>query len=376
MEGRTSGVEEYTLSLLIELLKLDSRNEYILFLNSFKKLPSDFSWAQNFNNIKIKRFRFPNKLINLCFWYLRWPKIDKLLGGVDIFFSPNIFFGSLSKKAKLITTFHDLSFERYPEFFSWKRRIWHAFINPKKIAEQSEKIIAISESTAKDLEIFYNIPSSKIKIIRNGCSENFRIIDRNSEELIKTKEKYGLPYKFILFLGTFEPRKNIVSIIRSFEELKKYSQKNNPMVKDYKLVLVGSQGWKSEKIFQEIEKSDFSEEIIYLDYIENEDRPYIYNLASLFVYPSFFEGFGLPAIEAMRSGTPVIAANNSSFPEVLENSAILVDPNRTDDVFLAMREIISSDKLKNSLIEKGIKKSLSYSWKKTAQKMLAVFNSL
>ncbi|MDR3559232.1 MAG: glycosyltransferase, partial [Candidatus Pacebacteria bacterium] len=150
-DGRRTGVEEYTLSLLENIFEIDRKNKYVLFLNAWKEPRFDFSTLEKYPNVKLKRLRIPNKLLNFSFWYQDWPKINRLVGGADIVFSPNIIFGAVSKYVKHVTTIHDLSFERYPEYFSQKRRWWHIFINARKICRQANRIIAVSESTKKDV---------------------------------------------------------------------------------------------------------------------------------------------------------------------------------------------------------------------------------
>ncbi len=372
-EGRRTGVEEYTLNLLAHLFEIDKENEYVLFFNSFRSSKTDFSWLKKYSNASLKKFSFPNKLLNFLFWYLDWPKIDRMIGGADIIFMPNIIFGSVSRKTKLILTIHDLSFERYPETFSRKRRLWHIFINTRKICRRADRIIAVSDSTKNDLESLYKIPSEKIQTIHSGISDKFRIIDRNDEKLIKVKEKYNLPYKFILYLGTIEPRKNIVGIIKAFDQLQKFAEKNNlEEISKYKLVIAGSKGWMPKKIFSEIEKSACRDKIIRASFIADEDKEYVFNLASLFVYPSFFEGFGFPSLEAMRCGVPVIVSNNSSLPEVVGRAGILIDPDKPGEIYAAMKEIISNRELKEKLVAEGLKQAEKFNWKKTAEEFLEV----
>jgi len=367
-KGRRTGVEEYTLNLLKNLFKIDSKNKYILFFNSYKASQACFGWIKDYPNVKIKVFRLPNKLLNFCFWYLGWPKIDKMIGGCDIFFMPNIIFGSASRKTKLIVTIHDLSFERYPETFSWKKRLWHIFINPKKICQRADKIMAISESTKNDLISIYGIHPEKITVIFNGLPEKFKPISHNDGNLIKIKEKYNLPYKFILYLGTIEPRKNIVGIIRAFNMSQKYAKKNNREdILKFKLVLAGYSGWLSKKIFQEAEKSEFKEKIIFIDSISDDDKEYLYNLASVFVYPSLFEGFGFPPLEALKCGIPTITSNNSSLPEVAGENAILIDPTKPTEIYEALKEILSSKELQEKLKSKPVPE---FSWRKTAEGFL------
>ena len=377
MEGRRTGVEEYTLGLLESLFKLDKKNDYVLFLNSWKEPNFDFGIFSKFENVRMRRFKIPNKILNLFFWYLNWPKIDDFCGGAEVVFSPNIIFGAVSKKAKLVLTVHDLSFERHSEYFSLKRRWWHIFINTRRICGAADKIIAVSQSTKNDLLDLYGIKKEKVQTVYSASSKQFKIIDRNDLHLIKTKEKYNLPYKFILLLSTIEPRKNIIGTVRAFNALQKYAQeKQREDLLKYELVIAGERGWDTKAIFAEIEKSLFRQKIKMINSIPDEDKPYLYNLASLFVYPSFFEGFGFPPLEAMACGVPVITSNSSSLPEVVDGAAIMIDPDKPDEIRIAMKEILSDGEFRCNLIKKGLKKSQEFTWEKTARQMLKFFNSL
>jgi len=366
-EGRRTGVEEYTLNLLSNVFKLDKKNEYVLFFNSWKESRLDLEWIKKYPNIKIKKFNYPNKLLNLCIWYFSWPKMENLIGKMDAFFMPNINFCSLSKKTKLILTIHDLSFELFPENFSWKSRIWHFLINPRKLCQKADKIIAVSSSTKSDICTFYKINPEKIEVIHSSVSDEFRIINRNESKMIEVKEKYKLPYNFILYLGTMEPRKNIIGIIRAYNHFR--SLKNGELDK-YKLVIAGAKGWKENGISREIKKSPFKEDILAIGFIEVENKPYLYNLASLFVYPSFFEGFGFPPLEAMKCAVPVIVSGVSSLPEIVGNAGILIDPEKPDEISKAMQEILLNKDFKNKLREKGLKKAKDFDWNISAEKFL------
>ncbi len=372
-EGRRTGVEEYTINLLKKIFQEDKRNKYILFLNSWKKPKIDLSWTKKYSNVKIKIFRFPNKLLNLFLWYLQWPKIDLMLGGVDIIFMPNINFIANSKKAKLILTIHDLSFEYFPETFSWKRRLWHIFINAPKLAKRADKIIAVSQSTKDDIVKNYQISPTKIEVIYNGISNNFKTVDRNNPKLLEIKEKYELPFNFILFLGTFEPRKNIEGLVEAYEKIR--GEKNKVLDK-YKLVIAGSDGWKSKRIKESIQKSKFKKDIILLNFIADKDKVYVYNLATLFVYPSFFEGFGIPPLEAMKCGVDVVASNNSSLPEVVGKGGILIDADRPDEIAIACKEFLLNKKLHEEFSYNKLRQAQKFSWSKSAKMFLKLINEL
>lgn len=364
-EKKISGVGEYALELLKNLLEADSKNEYVVFSNSFKqKANRNFEWIKKYPSVKLERFSFPNRILNFCFWYLNWPKIDKMIGGADVFFAPNINFLSVSKKCRLVATFHDLSFERYPNFFPFKTRLWHEyFVNPWRIARTAEKLIAVSESTKKDLETIYKTDPEKIDVVRHGISDSFKVIDRNDPKLLEIQKKYNLPYKFVLYLGNIEPRKNISSIASAY----KIFISKKPELGKFKLILAGN----ISPLCREMVKK---ENLKTCGYIEREDRPYVYNLASLFVYPSFFEGFGLPILEAMACGAPVIASNNSSIPEVAGRAAIFIDPNRPSELAEAMKAVLTDEKLYTNIKERGLLQSKKFNWKKCALESMPAFS--
>lgn len=369
-DGKRTGVEEYTINLLENIFQLDKKNEYILFTNSYHDSYFDERIFAHFKNVKVKRFHFPNKLLNFCFWYLNWPKVDKMLGGVELFFMPNINFIALSPKVKLVLTIHDLSFEIFPETFSFKRRAWHAFINPRKLARRADQIISVSDSTMHDAAERFNIHENKISRIYNGVSEEMTELDRNDPKLIEVKERYHLPFNFILYLGTVEPRKNIPAIIKAFDQLKRM---NRAETNKYKLVIAGGMGWKVEEILKCGRQAEFTDDIIFTSCITNEDKAAVYTLASLFVYPSFFEGFGIPVLEAMRCGVPVITSNNSSLPEVVGAGAIMVDPDKPDELFKAMKEVLLDRELMQHMQLQSPRQAIRFNWRTAARETLEIF---
>ena len=377
VEGRRTGVEEYTLNLLKNIFEADTKNEYVLFWNSFRQPKTRLNWTSKYKNVSVKKFNYPNKLLNFCFWYLKWPKIDLLLGGLDVFFFPNIIFGSVSGKAKTIVTMHDLSFERHLEKFSLVRRLWHAFINPKDFCQRADRIIAVSESTKRDLMSIYGIKEKKITVSHSGIGQEFQVIDRNDAELLQVKEKYNLPYKFILYFGTIEPRKNVIGLIRAFNALQDFANSSgNLEIQKHSLIIAGQSGWSSAEIYQEIKYSKYRNKIRIIKSVPSHDKRYIFNLATLFVYPSFFEGFGFPPLEAMACGVPTIVSNNSSLPEIVERAAIMIEPDKPDEIFHAMREILLERSLYEKLKKSGLAQVEKFKWEKTAKEFLGIVQKL
>ncbi|MEW6407842.1 MAG: glycosyltransferase family 1 protein [Patescibacteria group bacterium] len=370
VEGKQSGVEEYTINLLENLFKIDSKNEYRLFCNAYKAKSLNISIFNQYKNVKIYKYNWPNKILNLSFRILNYPKIDKMLGGVDLFFAPNIMFFGLSGNCKLILTIHDLSYEYYKNFLTFYRRFWHKFLNPKGLAEKADKIICPSYSTKSDLVKTYGIPAGKIEVIYSGLSDVTRgdLVVQDDAGVIR--KKYNLPEKFILFLGTFEPRKNIIGIISA------YKMFNLRCYTPYKLVLAGSGGWKNKKIFEKIKKEGLEKDIVLSGHIDSNDKQAVLSLASLFIYPSFYEGFGFPPLEAMQYGVPVITSACSSLLEIVGKAALLVNPYNIEEIAQAMYQVLSDEKLREGLIKRGYEQAKKFKWEKTARRTLGIFKEI
>lgn len=358
-----SGIEEYTENLLSHLLPIDSNVKFKLFFSSYRQKLKDYDWL-NLPNVELKKYNFPNRFLFASSRFFDWPEIDRLIGGVDVFFSPHFFLTSLTSVCKRVTAIHDLSFIRFPEYFSWRKNFWHKFeMMPDWQSRLSDKIIAVSKATKNDLIEKYNIDSENIKVIYSGIS--FHMKRPPEEELKLFKIKNSLPDNFILFLGKLEPRKNVIGLIKAFNILSKSGE-----FKNLHLIIAGAKGWLYKDILKEAEDSLFKDKIIFTGYVKDEERPFYYSLASVFVYPSFFEGFGFPPLEAMACGTPVIASNNSSLPEVVGKSAVLVDPRNLSDIAAAIKEVLTNPRLRSKLVKSGLDRANLFNWHKTAKETL------
>ncbi len=366
--GTKSGVQEYTENLLAHLLPLNKSIKFKLFYSSFRNDLKKYEWM-NLPNVEVFSFRFPIKILFGLARLFNRPRIDKLVGGVNVFFSPHFLLAPLSSGCKRVTTFHDLSYIRFKELFSWRRNAWHKFqIRPSDWSNLSDKIIAVSQSTKKDLIEKYDLPSIKIRVIYSGTSDT--VFRPPEDEMEAFKIKNNLPDKFILFLGKLEPRKNIPGLIRAFNLLKDSNE-----FEDLALVIVGSEGWLYDNIYREAKASRYKDRIIFKNYIKDEDRKFYYSLASVFVYPSFFEGFGFPPLEAMACGTPVITSFNSSLPEVVGEGGILVDPNGVVDISMAIKNVLTDVGLREVLVRKGIERAQVFVWNKCARETLDLLNN-
>jgi len=354
--GTISGVENYCMNLVESLLGLDRQNQYVLFYNAMraKQLP-DFHYV----NSKVVHSRIPSRFLNLVMKF-NLIQVEKLTGDCDWFFMPNLNQFNISPKTKLAITVHDLSPVITPEFYNFRRKLWHKFLNYKKAFERANVLFAVSEYTKNDLIRIFNINPDKIKVIYPGINHQAfnQGIVINQQRLVRNI--YSLPGDFILFLNTIEPRKNLAGVISAFEKIK------SPV----SLVIAGRLGWKYKKDFELIKNSKKSAKIRYIGYVGEPDKPALIKMAKALVYPSFYEGFGFQPLEAMAVGTPVVASHLTSLPEIMGNTGLLCDPYNPNSLAGALDEILTNDKLREMLIQKGFTQAERFNWKRTAAEML------
>ena len=394
--GSYGGIAQYLIGLLPELFKVDPNIKFKLFFSAYRRSLAHYDWL-GAENVRLFQFNYPNRLLFAASRFLNYPKLDYLIQGADVFFSPHFFSAPLSPQCQSVVTYHDLSFIRYPEFFSWRKNIWHRFeMNPKKQAQEANKIIAVSQSTKDDLVNLLKIVPEKIEVIYSGVLmgkseiqllENSRARatterERGSGEPsranpgsrvagisdLSIKQKYNLPENFFLYLGALEPRKNILGILKAFSFLKSSSQ----IPKDSALVIAGPLGWLYTGILKFCKSSPYRESIHLIGPVEETDKARLYSLAKVFVYPSFFEGFGFPPLEAMTAGVPVITSNISSLPEVVGGASLMVDPYNIKEIAEAMKSLFLDQNLRDFYIKKGFEQVKKFSWRKTAEQTLKV----
>ena len=267
-----------------------------------------------------------------------------------------------------IITLHDVSFLRYPEFFP-KKLYWQLKLSLLYSIRKSKKIITVSEFSKREIIKFYDVEQDKVDVIYNGVSENFRPVGQEDKE--KILKKYGIKNPYILSVSNLQPRKNLSRLIKAFSSLVKNNEKFS-----YDLVIVGRKLWLCSEIFNEIREANIQERVILTGYVPEEDLVYLYNFAEVFVYPSLYEGFGLPIVEAMACGCPVITSSVSSLPEVAGKAGIMVNPYDVEEILQAINGIIDNPDLKRNLKIEGLKQSQKFSWKSAAEKTLKVYESV
>lgn len=357
-----AGVGGYTTSLLQALFRIDTENEYVL-LSTGSQSPTLPPGPFTHLHIPV-----PNKLLNLRTLLLRHPTMNwRVREPVDLIFLPNLNITTLPTDIPTVLTVHDLSWTLYPQFYSKKMQLWHKATRAQELIEQSRSIITPSQSTKHDLERIFSTAPNKTHVIPHGFTPNFDAKMLASDHGVRSRLK--LPKRFVLFVGTIEPRKNILALI---EGMKEYRERTHD---DLHLVIVGSWGWRSHSVRRRLWKRDVSAWIHQKGYVDVKDLPALYRSAQATVFPSIYEGFGLPILESMACGTPVITSHTSSMPEVGGNASIYIDPYNSRDISEALRGLLNSSSLQKRLRDHGIDRAKTFSWEKTARETLNVFKN-
>ena len=350
-----TGVGNYTYYLIKGLNKLDADKDFLYLIThrNNKFFANDEIIINN-----------PFPVLKTYAWY---PYLIRKLRNYkfDIVHNPTQFPTIFRLKQKYIITVHDLIQFTLPQDRPG-RKIIFKLLFPRTL-KTADKIIADSNSTKKDLMNYFNIPEEKIRVILLAADEKFKPL--NNEETKEVRQKYNLKFPFILYVGILEPRKNIPTLIDAFYKLKK---KNSPT----KLVIAGKKGWKYKEIFETINKLNLQKDVIFTGYVPDEDLPALYNAADLFVFPSLYEGFGLPPLEAMACGCPVITSNTSSLPEVIGDAGIIVNPYDVDALADAMYKSLSNDGLREDMFKRGLERAKMFSWEKCARETLEVYEEV
>jgi glycosyltransferase involved in cell wall biosynthesis len=354
------GVGRHTRSLVQALARLDRQNEYILFVAGRPTGPL-LSIHPNF---RLKSVPLSDRFFNIIWQRLRLPlPVEALTGPLDIFHAPDFVLPPL-RRARGILTVHDLSFMRVPQYAEPSLRAYLSRAVPRSVS-RADHVLAVSQSTRRDLIELLAVPPDKVTVVPNGVEEDFRRV-KDKERLAHVRRRYGLPPRFILGLSTLEPRKNFAGLIRAFAHLSASGYAGD-------LVVVGGRGWLYEPIFAEVERQALAERVHFPGFVADADLPALYTLADLFAFPSFYEGFGLPVLEAMACGTPVICADNSSLPEVAGEAALTVGAEQTEALAEGMRRLLADEELRRQLAQRGTVQAGKFTWQEAARKLLAVY---
>lgn len=354
LKGKLEGIGWYTYEVLKNMVASHPEDEFIFLFD--RKYDEKFIFAKNVKGIVVHPMaRHP------LLWYIWFEiSIPSVLKRekADVFFSPDGYC-SLKSRVPTLMTIHDLAYVHYPNQVSRLTKMYYEYFVPKFV-KRAEKIATVSDFVKEDIVKQFNISSEKIFRAHNAARAEFQPIAES--KIFQVRQEYSNGEPYFLYYGAIHPRKNVVRIIQAFEKFKEEHAGN------LRLLLVGRLAWQTDEVSQILRQSKYATDITHIDYL-SDDLPKIVASAYAVVYTSLFEGFGLPVLEAMQSGVPVITSNVSSMPEVAGDAGICVNPLEISQIANAMKKLVEDKILYRSLQEKGIERSKQFNWADTAKRI-------
>jgi glycosyltransferase involved in cell wall biosynthesis len=355
-----TGIGTYTARLMENIMSIDDTNSYTFFW------PNDgYDFMLDKSNISVTLFGEKNKR----FWDESYLPSLISRRGFEVFHLPQNGLGlPQNKNCPYVVTIHDLIPYTMPETCG-KSYLDRFMEQMPYIVEAADKIITVSEYSKQDIMKLFNTPADKIKVTHLAADSGFKLMDKERAWQF-LKEKYNYTGDYILYLGGFSPRKNVDGLLEAFRRLV------HELPGHYDLMLLGASKDNHYELKKKIDDLGIGDRTVFAGFVPYEHLPYFYNCASVFVYPSFYEGFGLPPLEAMTCGTPTITSNVTSIPEIVQDGAITIDPNNNDLLTENIYDVLTNLDLRRNLIEKGLRRAYNFSWKKTAIETIKVYEEL
>lgn len=363
-----AGIGRYTRNLIRALAELDTANRYTLFVaGGWGEGDGLGAWPDNF---RIRSIPLTDRVMHILWQRIRAPlPIQLLTGSIDLFHSPDFVLPPLGRTPALLTV-HDLSFLRVPQYFVPGFRNYLEGAVSRGVRRACH-ILADSESTRRDLIELMQVSPEKVTVLYPGVEPRFRRVE-DEAVLARVAERYGLAQRFILALSTLQPRKNFEGLIDAYRQLVVDTQ-DTQGIADLHLVICGGYGWMYESMLERIKSYGLEERVHLPGYVRDEDLPALYSSAAVFAFPSWYEGFGLPVLEAMACGTPVVAADNSSLPEVVGSGGLLIDAADTDQLARALGRVLTEPDLRARLIAAGHVQAAQFAWDQAAGSLLRIY---
>jgi len=364
-----AGISNYVRSLVDALLAQDSRNQYTLLMSGRPARGYPFPQAEN---VRGRSIIIPDRYLNMLWYRWRLPLYATFFTGqVDIYHGPDFVLPPINGKVRKVVTVHDLAYVEQPEYVMPQLATFLNKVVPEAVAA-ADVVAAVSQAACHTLIEHFKISPEKITIIPNGIRAYFRRIT-DPILLSATRHKFGLKHPLILGVGTLEPRINHAGLIKAFHKAQSAAgNKSRPAM----LALAGGPGWLFDETQQLIAKLKLENKVRILGHVTDLELITLYSMADVFVFPSFYAGFGVPLLEAMACGTPVITSNTSSLQEIAGDAAVLIDPHNTGQIARAMLQVLESEQLREELRQKGFARAQHFTWPKAASKMLSVYQKL
>jgi glycosyltransferase involved in cell wall biosynthesis len=361
-----AGIGTYVRNLVAAMLEQDQSNQYTLLTSGRPTAEHPFPAAEN---VRGRSIFIPDRYLNILWYRLRAPLPATLFSGsTDIYHGPDFVLPPLSRKVRKVVTIHDLAFLEHPEYAVPSLAAYLRKVVPEAV-QAADVVATVSHEVSRTLMAHFQTPHEKLTVVPNGVAPHFR---RLTDPVIlgATLHKYHLKHPLVLAVGTMEPRKNHLGLIKAFHQAQR--RKNGPAM----LAIVGGPGWLYDETRSLVAELQLERKVRFLGRVSDLELITLYSMADVFAFPSFFEGFGIPPLEAMACGAPVITSNTSSLPEVVGNAALQVDPHDIDALADAILRLLDDESLREELRQKGYEQVKHYTWDASARKMLTIYQKL
>lgn len=350
---RRAGIHQYIAQTLAHL-PADNGLEYVV----FTRYAPDWLSQGNRQDV-VSRWPTENRLVRILWEQVAWPWVNGRYH-IDLLHSMAFVTPFINRRPAIITVY-DLSFMHFPEAFPGLQR-WYLTNQTRRSCQQAQRIITISESGRQDIHRFFNIPLDLIDVVYPGVDSQYRPLPK--ADVADFRQRKGIPDKFLLHVGTLQPRKNIPILLKALAYMKQ---------PDLHLFLVGGKGWLFEAIFQQVADLGLQDQVHFTGYVPDEDLPFWYNAATLLVFPSLYEGFGMPVVEAMACGTAVACAHTSSLPEAAGNAALLFDPHNPQELAERITAVLHNPAQIATMQTEGCQQAEKFSWQRSGQETAVVY---
>ncbi len=366
--SQRAGIGRYTRELVSALVRKDKSTEYLLFSASQPSWDLLASRMPPDSNVRYKQSLFNERWLYRIWYRLRLPvPVQLFTGHIDLFYSPDFVLPPVRNDIPTVLTVHDLSFVHYPETFTPSLRKYLNQVVPKSVRSATH-VLADSQTTKEDISNIWQIDEKKITVLYSGVDRSFRPPSDN-ENLVNVRNKYDLgdePY--IFSVSTIQPRKNYQMLIRAFKDV----ANDFP----HRLIIAGGKGWLYDETLAEVNAQGLDDRVRFVGFVDDEDLPALYSDATLFVFPSLYEGFGLPVLEAMACGVPVVVSNASCLPEVAGEAALLLPPQDQQAWTTAIRDLLDDPSRRAQMVASGFLRARQYKWNRAAEKLSGLLQQL
>jgi len=358
-----TGVGQFTYHLVKTLLQVDDANHYTLFLFDFRRRFRGFSSERK--NVSLKKVRLPGIFVRKLWDLIAYPPVEMMTGRFDLFHFTNYMIPPM-RENRALTTIYDMGFWRFPQYAAPAALKW-PLRHVKESAEKALGVITVSEFSKSEIVNLLGLPSEKVHVVYPGVSSTFRE-DTNEAESSHVRAKYRISAPYVLSVGTLEPRKNLPALLKAYQKNVSFFRNSG-----CKLLLVGMKGWLYDEVFRTVQKYALENDVLFTGYVEEHELVPIYRDAEFAVFPSLYEGFGMPLLEAMASKTPVLASNIAAHREILRDAALFFDPEDIDGLGRLMRELSEDHALRRNLTEKASRRALRFTWEASAAELARIY---